>query len=417
MIEYIKHTLSNGLRVLINRDQQSPLAAINLVYDVGSRDEDPTKTGLAHLFEHLMFSGTVNVPDIDEAIQIAGGDCNAFTNSDVTNFYSLLPTENMDLALWLEADRMRSLNLQQKNLDIQRKVVIEEFKETCLNVPYGMVWHHLANLAYKTHPYRWPTIGLKIDHIESFTLEDLNHFFYTYYRPDNAILSLSGDIDVDTALSKIENYFGDIKKGNRPARALPKESKQREFRSISVEDNMPAESIYLAFHMVNRTHPDYHGLDLITDILASGRSSVFYKRFIKEKHLCSTIDTYITGSNDEGLIIIEAKPMPGVPLQVVEDSIWKELEALKDNTLDHKEIEKYKNKIESSFLFSEMGIQSKASNLGYFELLGDADLVNNEIHHYTSLNQYDIQRLANEYLTRDNCSALFYRKVNTPKQS
>ena len=408
MIKFSRFVLENGLRVLVHEDDSTPMAAVNILYNVGSKDESPDKTGFAHLFEHLMFGGSKNAPQFDDPIQMAGGECNAFTNSDITNFYDIVPVENLETVLWLESDRMNSLNFSEKNLDVQRKVVVEEFKETCLNQPYGDVWHHLSNLAYKVHPYRIPTIGKIPKHVEDATLEDVKTFFYKFYRPNNAILVLAGNIKLEDAKALVEKWFGDIPAGNIAKRKLPQEPKQANFRQLTNEANVPSDALYIVFHTSGRGHKDYYGIDLLSDILGNGRSSRLFRRLMKEQELFTQIDAYVTGYLEPGLFVIEGKPAEGISMEKAEAAIWKELELIKKEKVEERELQKIKNKMESSLEFSEASILNKAINLAFFELLGDAELINSEAIDYQRVTVDEIQRLAQEIFVKENCSELHY---------
>ncbi|MBI5916525.1 MAG: insulinase family protein [Bacteroidetes bacterium] len=409
MIDYSRFVLKNGLRVLIHEDASTPMVAVNVLYDVGSKDESPEKTGFAHLFEHLMFGGSANIPDFDDPIQLAGGENNAFTNSDMTNFYEVLPVENLEVALWLESDRMLSLNFDEKVLEVQRKVVVEEFKETCLNEPYGDVWHHISDMAYEVHPYRWPTIGKVPKHVEDARLGDVKDFFFRFYRPNNAILVVAGNVKTKKALKLVEKWFGDIPAGDTPPRQLPTEPAQSVFHERTVEGKVPVDALYLVFHTCSRTHPDFYAIDLLSDVLGSGPSSRLYRRLLKEKKLFSHIDCYITASNDPGLLIVEGKPSDGVEMEVAEKALWEELELLKNEAISQQELEKIINKSESSLVFSEVSVLNKAINLAFFELIGDASIINREVALYQSVTVADVQRIAQEVLTKENCSKLIYK--------
>jgi len=409
MITFEKFTLDNGLRVLVHEDDSTPMVAVNVVYNVGARDESPEKTGFAHLFEHLMFSGSENIPDFDGPIQLAGGENNAFTNNDLTNFYDLLPAENIETAFWLESDRMKMLKFDQKNLEIQQKVVIEEFKETCLNQPYGDAWHYLADMAYKIHPYRWPTIGKIPKHVEDATLEEVKEFFFNYYRPNNAILVVAGKTTVAQVKQLSEKWFAEIPSGKTPERKLEMEPPQQAFQKQINTAKVPSDALYLAFHSPARVDKDYFAADLTSDILCNGQSSRLYRKLYKEQRLFSSIDAFITGNIDPGLLIIEGRPMPGVSLEEAEAAIWKELELLKKEGPTELELQKYKNKIESLLIFSESNILNKAINLAYFELLGDANLINTEKAAYLNVTREDIIRLSKNIFTEENCSELYYK--------
>ncbi|MCB0589566.1 MAG: insulinase family protein [Phaeodactylibacter sp.] len=409
MIKFERFRLDNGLTVLVHEDDSTPMAVVNILYNVGARDESPEKTGFAHLFEHLMFGGSANIPDFDTPIQMAGGENNAFTNNDITNFYDMLPAENLEVALWLESDRMMSLNFDERVLEVQRKVVVEEFKETCLNEPYGDVWHHIADMAYKVHPYRWPTIGKVPKHVEEATLDDVRRFFYRYYRPNNAILAIAGNVDAEQVKGLVEKWFGDIPAGEMIERQLPQEPPQKRLERRINEANVPVDAIYLAFHMPARNHADYYAADLISDVLSNGSSSRLYRRLLKEQELFSSIDCYVTGSIDPGLLIVEGKPATGVSLDEASAAIWKELTELKKELIPEEELQKLKNKIESTLVFSELNVLNKAINLSFFELLGDAELINKEAGLYQKVTTADLHRVAKEILTEENCSELYYK--------
>lgn len=407
MIAFEKYVLDNGLRVILHQDASSPMAVVNVAYDVGSRDEEVEKTGFAHLFEHLMFGGSANIPDFDTPIQMAGGENNAFTNCDMTNFYNILPAENIETALWLESDRMMKLDFSSKSLATQQKVVIEEFKETCLNQPYGDMWHHLSDMAYKEHSYRWPTIGLVPEHIQDAKLGDVEAFFYRYYRPNNAVLVVVGNIQISDVKSQINKYFSDIPAGIELKRLLPVETKQSQFRSKIIEAAVPLPSIIMAFGMCNRLNDDYYAIDLLSDILANGRSSRFFVNIYK-KSICSTIDAFISGTFDPGLFIVEARPMPGVSIDQTREVIWKELNEIKAKGVQSEELEKIRNKTESSLVYSEVSILHKAMNLAYYEILGDAEMINIQSQKYQNVTAEDIKRVANEILSQEQCNEIIY---------
>ena len=408
MIGYDKRILSNGLRVIVHEDHSTPMAAVNVLYDVGSRDEDPEKTGFAHLFEHLMFGGSENVADFDKPIQLAGGENNAFTNADMTNFYNVLPAQNIETALWLESDRMNRLDFSQKALDIQKKVVIEEFNETCLGVPYGDLWHHLCALCYKRHPYRWPTIGLIPDHIKEAQLNDVKSFFYKFYRPRNAILVIAGNIEIEKAFDLADKWFGDIDSGEFNHRELPQEDPQIDFRQKIVNGDVPMPSINLAFHMPGRLDPDYYSYDLLSDVLSNGPSSRLFRRLVKEEFIFSDIDAFITGSVDPGLLIVTGKPMEGIDNQSAINYVMKELNLLCNETVADQELVKLKNKVESNLIFSEVNILNKAMSLAYFELIGDAGEINRESEHYNRVTPDDVQKAADAIFRMENCCEVTY---------
>jgi predicted Zn-dependent peptidase len=409
--------LDNGLKVILNQDKQSPMVAFNILYHVGSKDETPEKTGLAHFFEHLMFSGTRDVPDYDLPVQMAGGENNAFTNADITNFYLTLPAENFEIACWLESDRMQNLNLTQRAFDVQQKVVIEEFKETTLNRPFGDVWHHISDLTYQVHPYKWPTIGLDIDHIQRFRLADAQEFYHRFYHPGNAILSVSGDFDLEEASRLIEKWFGGIRGGNGDRKKIEFEPRQETMNQRIVEAAVPSNAIYLAFKMPGRNHPDYHTYDLISDILGRGRSSRLYQNLVKDQEIFNYASAYITGNYDPGLLVIEGNPMDNIHIDDAFQKIREEIVRLKTEPITNKELEKLKNKVESSILFAETSILNKAINLAQYELLGDAGLINYQIEQYQAVTVEDIHRVANEVFVEENCSKLLYKQIGSSETS
>ncbi len=408
MISFDRYVLENGLRLIVHEDKSSPMVAVNVVYDVGSRDEDPTKTGFAHLFEHLMFGGSQNIPDFDGPIQNAGGENNAFTNTDMTNFYNVLPAENVETALWLESDRMQQLVFSERALNIQKKVVIEEFKETCLTQPYGDVWHHLSELVYEKHSYRWPTIGKSPSHIENAKLEDVVHFFNKHYTPSNAVLVISGNMSGKKAYDLVDKWFSNIPAGKKYNRQLDFDTPQHCMKQKVVKGNVPLEALYMSFNMVDRSHPDYYAYDLLSDVLSNGRSSRLFQRLLKENQFFSQIDAYISGTFDPGMFVIEGRPMPNINTEKAKEVIWNELELLKAQPIDSRELQKLKNKIESSLEYSEVNILHKSMSLAYFELLGDANLINKEAMEYQKVTSADIQRVANKVFKTENCTELIY---------
>ena len=410
MIKYERITLNNGLRVVLHQDQTTPLVAINVLYDVGSKDENPGKTGFAHLFEHLMFGGSDGAESFDDPIQNAGGECNAFTNSDITNFFSILPADNLELGLYLEADRMHRLTLNEKTLNVQRNVVTEEFKETCLNQPYGDMWHNLAPLAYQKHAYKWPTIGLEIAHITQASIDDVGSFYQSYYGPNNAICVIAGNFDRDKVLDILENQFRSIPARPRPDRQIEREPVQTGSRTLTHHSNIPVDTLYMAFHMPGRTEDNYYPSDLLSDILASGKSARLYQSLVRQLQLCTEADAYITGTIDPGLLIIEAKPSNGHTLDEIESAIWNLLNEMITRPLSLKELEKHKNKIESSICFSNISILNKAMNLAFYELIGETELINTEQEMYQGIKANDMQEAARVIFRRDNCSTLYYRK-------
>ena len=408
MITFERFKLANGLTDIIHEDKSTPMVAVNVVYNVGSKYEEPDKTGFAHLFEHLMFGGSINIPDFDDHIQDAGGENNAFTNTDLTNFYEVLPAENIETALWLESDRMLQLRFSKKSLDTQKKVVIEEFKETCLNEPYGDMWHHLSRLCYEVHPYQWPTIGKDMSHIAEATLDQVKTFFYHYYRPDNAVLVLAGNIDVKKGIELVEKWFGSIPAGHYTKPNYLYEPPQIEFRQDILRQDVPHDAVYQGYHMAGRMDDGFYACDLLSDVLANGRSSRFYQRLYKEQELFSTIDAFISGTVDPGLFIIEGKTMPGILMEKAKKAIKLELDMLKNDLISEQELSKLKNSVESSLLYSEVSVLNKAISLAYFEVLGDADMINIEAERYHNVTAEDIRNAAQQVFREENCSEVLY---------
>ena len=412
MIKFERFVLGNGLKVLVHPDPSTPMAVVNVLYDVGARDEVASKTGFAHLFEHLMFGGSVNIPDYDEPLQVAGGENNAYTTNDLTNYYCQLPADNLETAFWLESDRMLSLAFSKKSLDVQRKVVCEEFKEHYINKPYGDVWHTMRELAFKEHPYRWMTIGKELSHIENATLEDVKAFFFKHYTPINAILVVAGNVSVDHVRALAEKWFGDIPSGEKYNRNLPVEPKQVEARRLTVHRNVPMDAIYKTWHMCARRDNDYYATDLLTDILGGGASSRLYQSLVKEQQLFANINCYHFGSLDKGLFTIEGQLIKGVDIQKAEDAIELELDKMRKSLLDERELQKVKNKTESVMAFEDMSVMNRAGSLAFYELLGDGELMNTEFQKYQQVKAEDLHRIANEVLTTENSNTLWYLSDN-----
>ena len=414
MITVNKYTLSNGLRVVHWENPSTEMVALNLLYNVGARDEHPEHTGFAHLFEHLMFGGSINIPDYDTHVQQAGGENNAWTNNDITNYYITLPRQNVETGFWLESDRMLSLDFSERSLDVQRHVVIEEFKQRHLNQPYGDVGHLVRSMVYKEHPYQWPTIGKDTAHIENATLEEVKDFFFRFYAPNNAILAVTGNISFKETVMYTEKWFGPIPKRNVPTRQLPLEPKQTEERRMTVERNVPMDALYMTFHMCNRLHPDYYVHDMMSDLLSNGNSSRFIRHLIQEKQLFSNIDAYIAGSIEEGTFHINGRPAPGISLEEAEAAVGQELEAMKTEKTDLYELEKVKNHYESEQIFGNINYLNVATNLAFFELISKAEDINDEVAKYRAVGIEDIQRVASETFVRENCSVLYYKKNDIP---
>lgn len=408
MVSFERFTLANGLKVLVHEDPTTPMAVVNILYDVGARDEHPDQTGFAHLFEHLMFGGSVNIPSYDEPLQRVGGENNAFTSNDITNYYITLPSVNLETAFWLESDRMLSLAFSEKSLEVQRNVVCEEFKQRYLNQPYGDVWLKLRPMAYKQHPYQWATIGKSLDHIENANIEDVKAFFTRHYTPSNAIMVVGGDVKLEEVKKLSEKWFGSIPAGEKLSRLLPIEDDQMEERKETVKANVPLNAIYKVFHMPARIESGYYAADLISDILSRGNSSRLFRNLLKDQKLFSEINAYLTGSLDAGLFVVEGKPLPGISMEKAEASIWAELERISTELVPEAELTKVRNKMESTMVFSEMSLLDKAMNLAYFELLGDADGLNSETQKYLNVTAEEIRDQAKHIFRKENSSTLYY---------
>ncbi|HEU4575320.1 MAG TPA: pitrilysin family protein [Chitinophagaceae bacterium] len=408
MIQFEKFTLPNGLRVIVHQDTSTPMAVMNIMYDVGARDEDPGRTGFAHLFEHLMFGGSVNIPNYDEPLQMAGGENNAYTTNDLTNYYIQLPAENLETAFWLESDRMLSLAFSEKSLDVQRKVVCEEFKEHYLNKPYGDVGQKLRDLSYKVHPYRWMTIGKELSHIEQARLDDVKHFFFKHYRPVNAILVVAGNVTTARVRQLAEKWFGDIPSGEKYKRNLPAEPAQVAPRKMEVHADVPLDALYKSWHMASRLDRKYYITDLLTDILSGGGSSRLYQTLVKEKKLFSSLECYHHGTTDPGLVIFEGKLVKGVAMKDAEKALDDILNQLKQEVVMEIELEKVKNKTESMIAFEDMTVMNRANSLAYYELLGDAAWMNFELEKYHSVTTEDILQESRILFDENNSNTIYY---------
>lgn len=413
MVKFDKFKLDNGLTVIVHHDKSTPMVAMNIIYKVGSRDENPGKTGFAHLFEHLMFGGSVNIPKYDEPLQMAGGENNAFTNSDYTNYYLTIPKNNLETAFWIESDRMLSLAFNEKSLEVQRQVVIEEFKQNYLNQPYGDVYLLLKPLAYKKHPYRWNTIGKEIGHIEHATMEDVKLFYQKYYNPTNAILSIAGDVTTAQVKELSEKWFGNIPGGKKIKNSYPQEPEQTKAREIVVERYVPQDAIYMAWHMPPRISPDFYTTDLISDVLSNGNSSRLYQNLVKGKKMFSELHAFVTGDIDNGLFIITGKLHTQYSQTEVEFEIQKELSELKTTLVTSDELEKVKNKIEANLVFTSLSVLNKAMLLSYYEMLGDASLWMEESSKYNKVSKEDIQNTAGNIFKEKRQNTLFYKALRS----
>ena len=412
MVNFERFTLANGLRVLVHQDTSTPMAVVNVLYDVGAKDEDPARTGFAHLFEHLMFGGSVNIPVYDEPLQMAGGENNAYTTNDLTNYYIQLPAENLETAFWLESDRMLSLGFGETSLEVQRKVVMEEFKEHYLNKPYGDVWLKLRDLAFDVHPYKWMTIGKELSHIENAKLQDVKDFFFKHYRPVNAILVVAGNVTTEKVKELAEKWFGPIESGEKYVRQLPQEPQQNIAKKLEVHAAVPLDAFYKTWHIYDRLDHRYYVSDLITEILGGGGSSRLFQALVKEQKLFSNIECYHFGTTDAGLLTIEGKLVTGVKMEDAEKAIEAELAKLKAEKITDIELQKVKNKTESTIAFEDMSVMNRANSLAYYELLGDASLMNSELDRYNKVTIDDIQQLSSEIFREENSSTLYYHAKN-----
>ena len=407
MIHFEEIVLANGLKILVHEDPSTPLAAVNILYKVGARDEDPNRTGFAHLFEHFMFEGSVNIPEFDTPLQFASGENNAFTSNDITNYYDILPASNLETAFWLESDRMLSLDFNLESLETQKKVVCEEFKEHYINQPYGDVWHKLSALAYKVHPYQWPTIGKELSHVENATMEDVKAFFYKYYRPRNAVMVVAGGIKTKEVEKLAKKWFGDIPSGELITHDQPKEPMQTEERVLELHEDVPLNAIYKAYKMCDRRHPDYQASDFIRDMLSTGDSSRLYHELVKEKKVFSSVDAYLSETIDAGMFIIEGKLNPGVHMDTADKAIIECVTSLADNVSDN-ELQKVKNKTEAYLTFSDTNILNRAMNLAWYDMLGDASDVNKEIDKYLAVTKAQIKSVSESIFDKNRCSTVKY---------
>lgn len=412
MIKFDRFTLKNGLRILVHEDRSTPLVSMNLLYDVGSRDEDPARTGFAHLFEHLMFGGSVNVPDYDAPLQMVGAENNAFTSNDITNYYITVPADNIETGFWLESDRMLELNFDQKNLETQKHVVIEEYKQRYLNQPYGDSILILRPMVYKVHPYNWPTIGRNLLHIENAKMADVKDFFFSHYAPNNAIMCLAGNITTKRAKELSEKWFGNLPVRNIPQRNIIQEPEQKHERRAVIEKDVPVDALYKVWHTCPRLHDDFYALDLLTDLLAGGESGRLYVELVREKKLFSEINAYITSDIDPGILILQGSVMEGVNIETAEKAVNEVIgEMRKIADISEEEMEKVKNKYESSAVFTNTSALNKAVNLCFYELLGNADLINSETAFYRRVTPAMVHNAANRYLVSSNCSTLYYKSL------
>ena len=412
MTEFDRFTLDNGLRVIVHHEASTPIVAMNILYNVGSRDENPDRTGFAHLFEHLMFGGSVNIPRYDEPLERVGGENNAFTNNDFTNYYLTVPGHNLETAFWLESDRMLNLAFSAKSFDVQRNVVVEEFRQNYLNQPYGDAWLLLRPLAYKVHPYRWATIGIDPSHIEEAGMDEVREFYERFYNPCNAIMVIAGNVETDDIKALSEKWFGPIKKGSLNHRNLPAEPEQAEVRSLSVQRDVPYDAIYKAWHMCSRADKGFFATDLISDILSAGQSGRLHQQLVKNLRLFTDISAFISGDMEAGLFVITGKLVKGIKMDEAEHALQLEIEKICNHAIEEMELQKVKNRVEAMMEFSEMRVLDKAMNLAYYELLGDAGMANDLANRYASVTVADLASEANKIFRPENCSTLYYFAKN-----
>lgn len=409
MIKYTEFSLENGLRVIHYEDKTTPLAVVNVLYNVGSRDENPNHTGLAHLFEHLMFSGSLNIESFDTPLQKAGGSNNAFTNTDITNYYLTLPAENIETAFWLESDRMLSLSFKQEALDVQKGVVVQEFRQRYLNQPYGDFWLKLRPLIYKTHPYNWATIGKEIEHVENTTLEDIKAFFKKFYNPNNAILCIAGNVSIEKTKELCNTWFAPIPSGSRNPNIYPKEEEQRSQRIETFYENVPQDMVAIAFKSVSRTDVKYYVSDLLSDILGRAESSRLFDNLVRKQKLFTAISTYTSGEIDEGIFVIQGRVSPGVSHTSATQAIWEQIETIKqEGGITENELLKVINKSETSYLFSQTQVLNVAMALCICKNLGDINLINKEPELIRAVKVSDIVDFAKKYLTKERSVTLNY---------
>lgn len=408
MIQFNEFTLDNGLQVIVHEDPTVQIAVLNILYQVGSRDEQPDKTGFAHLFEHLMFGGSANIPNYDEPLQKVGGENNAFTNTDITNYYLTVPASNIETGFWLESDRMLSLSFDPQVLEVQRKVVIEEFKQRYLNQPYGDVWLRLRPLAYRRHPYQWATIGKEISHIENATLNDVRDFFFRFYAPNNAIMTVAGNVTTAQVKKLSEKWFGAIPAQKIIKRDLPIEPAQNTKRYLEIDANVPASALYKTYHMPGRFHEDYYPIDLVSDLLSRGHSSRLYHKLVKEREIFTSISSFVMGTLDPGLLVVNGRVKKGIDLKDAEAEVNAVIDDLVANGVSEEELEKVKNQAYSTLAFGEVEVMNRAMNLAFAKLSGDANLVNKEEAEIEAVSVDDIQRVAKQIVREENASVMYY---------
>lgn len=411
MIDYTKFKLKNGLTVIFHKDETTPMAIVNILYNVGARDEVEERTGFAHLFEHLMFGGSKNIESFDAPLQMAGGECNAFTNNDITNYYDILPAHNIETAFWLESDRMLELAFTPKSLEVQRNVVVEEFKQRYLNQPYGDVWLLLRPLIYKEHPYKWATIGKNIEHIEQAVMDDVKSFFFKFYCPDNAVMVVAGNTSLQNVKQLAEKWFGDIPMRSKNIRQIKPEPAQNEERELIVEREVPSDAIYIAFRMGNRMSAEHYVGDLTSDILSRGKSSRFHDELVSKQKIFSTVSAYISGGWEDGLFVVSGNLNENISFEEARAAIWLELNKMSNEELRSDELQKVKNKFKTAKVFSEQSLMNRAMNLAFFEMMDKLDEVNNELEKYDEVSSAAIKKFAEKTFVKTNSSTLMIKAI------
>ncbi len=403
-----KHTLDNGLRIVHKQDDTTQMVTMNILYNVGSKHEREDKTGFAHLFEHLMFGGSINIPNYDTPLQLAGGTNNAYTTSDFTDYYLTVPAANVETGFWLESDRMMSLAFTPASLEVQRKVVMEEFKQHYLTPPYGDISHLMSGLSYKKHHYMWPTIGKCLDHIADAKMEDVKDFFFRFYAPNNAILSVVGGISMEEVVRLAEKWFGPVPRRDTDRTPLPQEPEQTEQRRMTVERDVPADVLYMSFHIPGMMQEGFHSADMISDILSVGKSCRLNKHLVEDKHVFTSIDAYIQPRVDTGLLYICGMPAEDVDIAEAEESVWRELECLRNDGITSEELEKVKNKFETTKATEMLNRQKLAEHLSIYEMLGDAGLYADEARKYGSIDAEQFMSTCRSTLKRERSNVLWY---------
>ena len=405
-----KKTLSNGLRIVHMPMDDMQMVYVNLLYGVGARNESYEHTGIAHLLEHLMFEGTKNIPSFDEPLEKAGGENNAYTTNDVTCYYISLPRHNAELAFWMESDRMCNITFEKSKVDVQRQVVMEEFKQTKLNKPYGDASHILRAMAYKMHPYRWSTIGRKPSHISKVSVSVLRNFYKRFYAPDNAVLSVVGNISFEQVVEWSVKWFGDIPAMGFEKPQLPVEPRQVRMRRKTVYREVPQNALYMGFHMGSRLASDYYPCDVISDVLSNGYSGRLMQRLVKEQKLFTKIDAFISGCEDPGMFWIYSRVAPGVAMQEAEAAVWHELELLKNEPVPQEELEKVRNRFESEYTFRNIGGENFGNNLALACWRGNLASHLCEPELYRAVTAPEILKTAKELFRKGNATVLHYMK-------